>query len=80
MQETQRLSEQSDSLSESQHEKIRVSNGGIIKGTESGLRLDMFDHDDPEVDEVPCLCDLPEHAQEIIMQEFVVEEDAETDT
>ena len=36
----------------------------------------MFDHDDPEIDDVPCLCDLPEHAQDIIMQEFVLEEDA----
>jgi len=39
----------------------------------------MFDHDDPEVDEIPCICDLPEHAQDIIMEEFVVEDDAEAD-
>ena len=55
MQETQRLSEQSDSISESQHEKIRVGKGGVIEGVERGLRFDMFDHDDPELDEVPCL-------------------------
>ena len=76
MSETQRIFEQEDSVSESEYEKVRVGNGGIIKGTESGLRLDMFDHDDPEIDDVPCLCDLPEHAQDIIMQEFVLEEDA----
>ena len=79
MSEAQRIFEQEDSVSESQHEKIRVGKGGIIEGVERGLRLDMFDHDDPEVDEVPCLCDLPEHAQDIIMQEFVIEEDADTD-
>ena len=79
MSEAQRIFEQEDSVSESQHEKIRVGKGGIIEGVERGLRLDMFDRDDPEVDEVPCLCDLPEHAQDIIMEEFVIEEDAETD-
>lgn len=79
MSETQRISKQKDPISESQREKIRVGKGGIIEGVERGLRLDMFDHDDPEIDEVPCLCDLPEHAQDIIMQEFVIEEDAETD-
>ena len=79
MSETQRISKQKDPISESQREKIRVGKGGIIEGVERRLRLDMFDHDDPEIDEVPCLCDLPEHAQDIIMQEFVIEEDAETD-
>ena len=79
MSETQRISIQKDPISECQREKIRVGKGGIIEGVERGLRLDMFDHDDPEIDEVPCLCDLPEHAQDIIMQEFVIEEDAETD-
>ena len=79
MSETQRISKQKDPISESQREKIRVGKGGIIEGVERGLRPDMFDHDDPEIDEVPCLCDLPEHAQDIIMQEFVIEEDAETD-
>ena len=79
MSETQRISKQKDPISESQREKIRVGKGGIIEGVERGLRLDMFDHDDPEVDEVPCLCDLPEHAQDIIMEEFVIEEDAATD-
>ena len=79
MSETQRISKQKDPISESQREKIRVGKGGIIEGVERGLRLDMFDHDDPELDEVPCLCDLPEHAQNIIMEEFLIEEDAETD-
>jgi hypothetical protein len=79
MSETERLSEQEDSLPESENPKVRVSKGGLIEGLERGLRLDMFDHDDPEIDEVPCICDLPEHAQNIIMEEFVVEDDAEAD-
>ena len=79
MSETERVPEQEDSLQESDHPKVRVSQGGIIEGLERGLRLDMFDHDDPEFDEAPCICDLPEHAQNIIMEEFVVEDDAEAD-
>ena len=27
----------------------------------------MFEHDDP--DDIPCICDLPAHAQDIIMGE-----------
>ena len=79
MSETERLSEQEDSVQESENPKVRVREGGLIEGLERGLRLDMFDHDDPEFDEVPCICDLPEHAQNIIMEEFVVEDDAEAD-
>ena len=76
MSKTQRVSEQKDSVQEPDNPKVRVSKGGLIEGLERGLRLDMFDHDDPEIDDVPCLCDLPKHAQDIIMQEFVLEEDA----
>ena len=79
MSETERLSEQEDSFQESIDQRIRVTKGGSIGGAEGGLRLDMFDHDDPEVDEIPCICDLPKHAQDIIMEEFVVEDDAEAD-
>jgi len=35
----------------------------------------MFEHDDPEFDEAPCLCDLPDHAQGIIWQD-IEQEDA----
>jgi len=75
MSKTQRVSEQKDSVQEPDNPKVRVSKGGLIDGLERGLRLDMFDHDDPEVDELPCICDLPEHAQDIIMEEFVTEDD-----
>ena len=74
MSEKERVSEQEDSLQEYRNQKIRVSQGGPIKGTEGGLRLDMFEHDDPEFDEAPCICDLPDHAQGIIWQEM--EDDA----
>ena len=76
MSKAQRVSEQKDSVQEPDNPKVRVSKGGLIEGLERGLRLDMFDHDDPEVDELPCICDLPEHAQDIIMEEFVTEDDA----
>ena len=76
MSKAQRVSEQKDSVQESDNPKVRVSKGGLIEGLERGLRLDMFDHDDPEVDEIPCICDLPDHAQDIIMEEFMVEDDA----
>jgi len=75
MSEKERVSEQEDSIQESLNQKIRVSEGGPIPGTEGGLRLDMFDHDDPEFDEAPCICDLPDHAQDIIMNE-IEQEDA----
>ena len=75
MSEKERVSEQEDSLQESLNQKIRVSEGGPIQGTEGGLRLDMFEHDDPEFDEAPCLCDLPDHAQDIIWQD-IEQEDA----
>ena len=75
MSEKERVSEQEDSLQESRHQKIRVSEGGPIQGTEGGLRLDMFEHDDPEFDEAPCICDLPDHAQDIIWQD-IDQEDA----
>ena len=41
--------------------------GGALQGKEGGLRVDMFEHDDP--DDLPCICDLPAHAQDIIMGE-----------
>ena len=46
---------------------ITVLDGGAVQGKEGGLRMDMFSHDDP--DDLPCLCDLPTHAQDIIISE-----------
>jgi len=42
--------------------------GGSLQGKEGGLRVDMFEHDDPE--DLPCICDLPYAAQEIIHDEI----------
>ena len=53
-------------------EKEKILNnfleGGSLQGKEGGLRVDMFEHDDP--DDLPCLCDLPYAAQEIIWDEI----------
>ena len=44
-----------------------VLDGGAVQGKEGGLRMDMFSHDDP--DDLQCICDLPVHAQDIIISE-----------
>ena len=44
-----------------------VLDGGVVQGKEGGLRMDMFSHDEP--DDLQCLCDLPVHAQDIIISE-----------
>ena len=53
-------------------EKEKILNnfleGGSLQGKEGGLRVDMFEHDDP--DDLPCLCDLPYAAQELIYDEI----------
>ena len=74
MRETQEIPQQANPLQESTIEKIRVANGGSIRGTEGGLRADLFEHDDPIVDEAPCLCDLPDLAQDILYEEREVED------
>tara|TARA_R110000744_G_scaffold178592_1_gene297576 strand:- start:1584 stop:1811 length:228 start_codon:yes stop_codon:yes gene_type:complete len=72
MQKAPRYIEQYDSLQESKEQKLRVKNGGAIEGVEGGLRLDVFDHDDP--DDLQCVCDLPEIAQDYIIQDIEYEE------
>ena len=77
MQEKTRYIEQDDSiqqgrqeLEDTEEDRIlfnTVIDGGAVKGKEGGLRMDMFEHDDP--DDLPCLCDLPVHAQDIIISE-----------
>mgnify|MGYP006129083463 CR=1 FL=1 len=47
-----------------------VIEGGALGGKEGGLRVDMFEHDDP--DDLQCLCDLPYAAQEIIHDEIEI--------
>ena len=57
-------------VEESEEDKMllnTVLDGGAVQGIEGGLRMDMFSHDDP--DDLPCLCDLPAHAQDIIISE-----------
>ena len=77
MQEKMRYIEQDDSIQQGRQELEdteedmilfnTVIDGGAVKGKEGGLRMDMFEHDDP--DDLPCLCDLPVHAQDIIISE-----------
>ena len=77
MQEETRYIEQCNAVQQRRHSKIdneediilldTVIDGQAIKGKEGGLRLDLFEHDDP--DDLQCLCDLPVHAQDIIYSE-----------
>ena len=80
MRETQRVPEQIDSIQESADEKIRVVEGGRIGGAEGSVRVDLFDHDvnseyDFTEDECP-ICELPEHAQDLIIEDMEYEENA----
>ena len=72
MQEKKRYIEQDDSLQEQRDEALRVKDGGSIQGVEGGLRLDVFEHDDP--DDLSCICDLPEHSQNLIIEDMEYEE------
>ena len=77
MQEETRYIEQNGSVQQggqevedSEEDRIllnTVLDGGAVQGKEGGLRMDMFSHDDP--DDLPCLSDLPTHAQDIIISE-----------
>ena len=61
-------SEEIESLSEEEQLALdTIIEGGSVRGKEGRLRVDMFEHDDPE--DLPCICDLPVHAQDIIMGE-----------
>jgi len=72
MPKASRYIEQTNSLQESTEQALRVKDGGSIEGVEGGLRLDVFDHDDPE--DVQCICDLPENAQDYIIQDIEYED------
>jgi len=78
MQEKKRLLKQGDSVQESNHEEIRVNNGGRIIGAEGGLRTDIFDHDENseyDFSDTECpVCELPEHAQNLILDDIEYEE------
>ena len=72
MPKASRYIEQTNPIQESRDEKLRVKDGGSIGGVEGGLRLDVFDHDDPE--DAQCICDLPENAQDYIIQDIEYED------
>tara|TARA_R100001510_G_C7656322_1_gene216190 strand:+ start:937 stop:1185 length:249 start_codon:yes stop_codon:yes gene_type:complete len=79
MQEKERYAEQINPLSEQYDQELRVDNNfGRLEGSEGGLRLDVFDHDvNSEVDfsESDCsLCELPENAQQYIIEDIEYEE------
>ena len=77
MQEETRYIEQNGSVQQggqevedTEEDKIlldTVLEGGAVQGKEGGLRMDMFSHDD--TDDLQCICDLPAHAQDIIISE-----------
>ena len=77
MQEEKRYVEQNGSVQQGGQEPVdteedkiilgTVIEGGALGGKEGGLRVDMFTHDDP--DDLQCICDLPAHAQDIIISE-----------
>ena len=82
MQEETRYIKQNDSLREGRGDQEQIDedfvreqdliigtmlDGGPVVGKEGGLRVDMFTHDDP--DDLQCICDLPTHAQDIIISE-----------
>ena len=82
MQEETRNIKQNDSLREGRGDQEQIDeefvreqdliietmlDGGPVLGKEGGLRVDMFTHDDP--DDLQCICDLPTHAQDIIISE-----------
>ena len=50
--------------------------GGTLEGVEGGLRYDLFDHDDPE--DLSCICDLPQHAQDLLWNDIDQSENAES--
>jgi hypothetical protein len=82
MQEETRYIKQNDSLRKGRGDQEQIDeefareqdliietmlDGGPVLGKEGGLRVDMFTHDDP--DDLQCICDLPTHAQDIIISE-----------
>ena len=76
MREEKRVPESDDSIqgrgSENRRYKNESLEGGAIYGAEGGLRMDVFDHDDPE--DLQCICDLPEHSQNLIIEDLDIED------
>ena len=86
MREKKRISEYVDSVSrrrsEQDEENKRIvaetANGGFIRGVEGGVRIDVFDHDENseyDFSDSDCpICELPEHAQNLILDDIEHEE------
>jgi hypothetical protein len=59
-------------------EKKEASVGGRIKSVEGGMRIDVFNHDENseyDFSEDDCsLCELPEHSQNLILEDMYYEE------
>ena len=76
MSQSKRSFEQSNSV----RQALREVKGGALEGVEGGLRIDAFDHDaNSEYDftEDSCsICELPEHAQNLIVEDIESEETA----
>tara|TARA_R100000152_G_C6730727_1_gene155434 strand:+ start:679 stop:918 length:240 start_codon:yes stop_codon:yes gene_type:complete len=74
MSQAQRIIEQINAIQESRDQALREVSGAGLKGVEGGLRVDVFDHDaNSEYDftEDDCtLCELPEHAQNLIIEDI----------
>tara|TARA_Y100000310_G_scaffold261123_1_gene270343 strand:- start:2103 stop:2318 length:216 start_codon:yes stop_codon:yes gene_type:complete len=66
MQKEKKYPESNDAIQRPGIEK--ALEGGKLEGIEGGLREDLFNHDGE--DEGTCICDLPEHAQDIIWNEI----------
>ena len=83
MREKERIFEPDDSIQKRGSQNKRFKNesleGGAIYGAEGGLRVALFQNDDPEA-ELPCICDLPEHAQDLIWEEIEHRENAKSST
>ena len=76
MSQSKRSFEQSNSV----RQALREVKGRALAGVEGGLRIDAFDHDaNSEYDftEDSCsICELPEHAQNLIVEDIESEENA----
>ena len=73
-----RLLEEYREFAQERQEKHDAMLGGKIRGHEGGMRADIFEHDENseyDFSEDDCsLCELPEHAQNHIIEDMEYEE------
>ena len=69
-----------DEYKEFVQEKREAKDGGRIKTVEGGIRADIFDHDENseyDFSEHDCMiCELPEHSQNLIIEDMEAEGNA----